>query len=419
MSKLPRVAWFSDMRCLPEGSASLSAYVSRLLLPLLSEEFEVEVFARERSLCDGITADHFLNAFRRHREDPFDIFFYQFEDTPAAGFVRAHLGLMPGIVWFHDFFLTSDGPEPLLNSPWEEIVAKFNDPGRVWPDRGVEYTRPGPQAYREAGLSLVPIFSSERDHDEYRRVISHRFRSRGLRSWYLPVPVDKVGPSAYAGKLSHQILFCGSARIEHRAAKILQGISESRSRWKVVWVINEEEREQAEILLQESGCSAYELVSPRTPEKWSERLNDAQIAVLSHFSVYGHMNPYLPMALAAGLPCIVTDFCAGHLLPDSTVLKIQPGETEAGEVTMFLNRLEQKGGAGSVDAAASFALEFHDVESVASELALIFRESAPRLREAINEWKSIEADARASLCEEALSGSEILKSTFSELGWGE
>ncbi len=420
MKKL-RIAWFSNVSCAYRpGRVSLSSYTTRLLYPVLSKKLDIELFSSFEGSWEGRDVRHFLTAFKRHKARPFDLFFYQFEDDSQSFFTRAHLGLMPGIVWFHDFFLTSDGPEPLLNSPWSETTAKFNEPERDWPCRENEYRRSGPQACREASLSFVPVFSSERDHDEYLRISSIRCLQEGLRSWHLPVPMDMQMLKKTSGDLpSRTIIFCGSPRIEHRAHKLLQAVKDAHASWKVVWLIDDNEREHAGSLIDEFGGGKINLESPRTPENWAAAIAQAQIAVHTHFSVYGHLNPYLPMSLAAGLPCVVSDFAGGSLLPDSLVFKIRPGDTEARELTMLLNRLEKAGGPGSFAEASVHAGEVHSHEVIASELEMIITESMPDLTKAMARWEAMEEDARISLLREALSGSEgeLLKRNFSELGW--
>lgn len=423
MRKL-RTAWFSDIsRADGAAGISLSSYATDLLYPVLSRKLDIELFSSFEGSWQGRSVRHFLTAFRRHQSDPFDLFFYEFEDTKQSFFTRAHLGLMPGLVWFHDFFLTSDGPEPLLNSPWTETTAKFNYPERNWPPRGNEYKRPKPQAYREASLSFVPVFSSERDHDEYLRTVSIRCLQEGLKSWYVPVPVDvETLKSASGEPQSRTVIFCGSPRIEHRAHKLLQAMKDAHVSWKLMWLIDDIEREQAKSLIEESGGGKWEILSPRTPEKWAEMIPHAQIAVHPHFSVYGHLNPYLPMSLAAGLPCIVSDFAGGSRLPDNLVFKIKPGDTEARELTMLLNRIEKSGGPGCFPEASAYAAEVHSAEAIAAELEMIITESMPALSSAMKRWNAMEEEARCGLFKEVLEGPRPcgpeLRRSFTELGWG-
>ncbi|NMC62716.1 MAG: glycosyltransferase [SAR324 cluster bacterium] len=413
-----RIAWFSDLSREGKHSRSLSSYVSKQLLPILSKTFDIEVFSTFMGSFDAKEVRHFLTAFKRNKEKPFDIFFYQFEDSPKSFFSRAHLALLPGVVWFHDFFLTNDGPEPLLNSSWEDTVIKFNNASTEWAPMDKEYTRPKPQAYRESGMTFLPIFSSERDHNEYKRVIEKKIEHANLRSFYLPIPCELV-KFQNIGTLDLKLLFCGSPKIEHRVHKLLQGLREARSEWSLIWLLEDEELEKANELLREFEISKVELRTPRSPELFAELLKEARISIHMLFSVYGHLSPYLPLSLSSGLPCIVSDFASSSLLADNLVFKVQPGDNEASQVSMLLDKLEALGGPGSIDVASKFANENHNPEVVAGELSAILSNYAPKLADAMKRWVALEQDARRALSSWLLRNEErvCFKEAFEELGW--
>ena len=413
-----RIAWFSDFSSLDGHLQSLSAYASSLLLPLLIERFDIELFSSSEGSFSGLPVSNFLTAFLRHIDKPFDVFFYQFEDRKESNFVRSHLGLMPGVVWFHDFFLTSDGPEPLLNSPWEDVVRKYNESSLPWPDREAEYTREHPQAFREAGYAFVPIFSSIRDHDEYRRSIRMKCHVEGQRSWYLPVPVAEfTAPSTIAHRVA---AFCGTPRIESRAFKLIQALSETRDEWSMIWMLDESEKAEAQSILSEFSFEGCKFVSPRSPENWKKVIGACSCCVHTLFSAFGNTNPYLPMSLMANRSAIVTDFASSSLLPDGVAFKVAAGETEATEIRAILDFLGS--GIVPVSSASSYARETFDAEMIAMELALIFDASASALKSAMNKWSELERSARESLVFELLASdrekdSTLFADSFTELRW--
>ena len=82
-----RVAWFAPLK----DQESLGAYTTRILLPHLKNKCDITLFDLESGEFLGQHVKNFLSAFREHREQPFDLFFYQLEDRRSAYFVRTHL----------------------------------------------------------------------------------------------------------------------------------------------------------------------------------------------------------------------------------------------------------------------------------------------------------------------------------------
>jgi len=107
-----KLAWISP---LTRTHHLRSAAFSRMILPLVCDEAEVEVFVDDAEwalLCreqHPATARfpvfHFLRLAQRHRTKHFDCFVYQLEDTPACAFVERAMKLFPGLCCFHDLNL--------------------------------------------------------------------------------------------------------------------------------------------------------------------------------------------------------------------------------------------------------------------------------------------------------------------------
>ena len=437
-----RVAWFSPLNI--EGAklkiyeqqsdsiaSSSSAYVSDILLPLLKNDFEIEVFHEGFESYQDFPTFHYLKAFERHAAKPFDLFFYQLEDRECCNFIRMHLGLMPGVVFFHDLLFTKDGPEPILNSPWTDVISCFKNHCSgskvAWPDRTKKFERQGPIAYREAGLSLLSLFSSERDYGEYTRQIEHGLSKSLLEAGvkntveasYVPFPVDPalaLKPKSDSSKL--RIGFCGSTKIEHRSHKLLEALSKTEVDYKLIWMIDSDEENLALDLLGEFGIESYEFLVFRTPSAWQELVTSLDLAVHTQFSAFGQPGPYLAMSLMAGLPVAVTRFGTTDVLPASVVFHIEAGETESSQIIELLERLSDGSKTSSLQTTRDYAAEIFDCQAVASELSSMFLKSRQYFQESLGAWDNFQFKARKSLLNEVselyLRGSNLDSRVLSE-----
>ncbi len=394
-----RVAWFSPLNLGSEPTQSLSAYVSDALLPFIGKRCEVELFHNGFISHPDFPTYHYLRAFERHREKPYDIFFYQVEDGQVSHFTRFHLGLVPGIVLFHDLFVTDSGAVPLYVSPWEETVKKFHDPLRSWPTRDQKFEHRAPILYRECGLSGIPIFSNERAHSEYKRNITEKLGDASQASYYLPYPACRGESLSQRSSEVFTLALCGSPRIEHRAHKVLNALSKLSAPFTLLWLIGNDEASQAEALLKEFCITSCELITGRSPEKWSSVVARADCALHPLFSAFGQPGPYLATSLTAGVPSLVTNFGAAEYLPDSVVFKIQPGENESFEILSVIEKLSKS--RPRLKLAAEFAQEHFNPTIVAHELSLIFERSVQPLREMHTRWDALLGEAREDLLREA------------------
>ncbi|MCB0339474.1 MAG: hypothetical protein KDD53_07715, partial [Bdellovibrionales bacterium] len=255
-SKRLRVAWFSALNKPSELTGSLSSYLTDEIVEFVAQDFDVEIFSSGFEPYRDFPTSHYLAAFQRHRANPFDIFFYQVEDRASSDFCRAHLGLMPGVVLFHDLLFKSEGPEPLHNSPWRVMLEMFKNNQGDWPSRDFFWPRREPFAHRESALSLVPIFSSTRNLSEFRRetkgALYEKEDSESPWEFYLPypggTPVELINRS---NQDPIEIGFCGSADIEHRAHKVLQALSRLKFPYRLNWLVEAHHLDRAKKLCSE------------------------------------------------------------------------------------------------------------------------------------------------------------------------
>ncbi|MCB0328177.1 MAG: glycosyltransferase [Bdellovibrionales bacterium] len=405
-----RIGWFSPVNLPEKTSSTLSAYTTDLLLPQLRNEFDITVFHSGFQQYQDYKTAHFLSAAEQHSRDPFDLFFYQLEDHPESNFIRQYCGVMPGAIWFHDFLFTSHGPEPILNSPFEDVIEHFNSDTCDFRERGHEYKERERSGIREAGLSVLRVFSREIAHSECKRRVSSSLtfqeQENRILSAYLPVPIPDVSAPLFDAEDQFRILFCGSVQVEHRAHKLFQAIAALDPSTPVVWLCSLAEQHAAEELIKEYGLSSVQLLPERSPKKWQQLVEERgwrSVAAHIHFSVYGQTAPYLQMSLAAGLPTLISDFGGAEFLPDSLTFKIEPGQTESSQIQIVLEELLSKRVHVDSSAAADFARENFSKEQIGRELSFMVRQALPVLSEMNARWGKLHRAARDEVLDFALS----------------
>ena len=424
MAAKMRIAWFSPLNCGDTPSASVSAYVSDQLLPLLKDRFEIELFHDSFLEYPGFRTANFLSAYRRHQEAPFDCFFYQLEDSRVSAFVRAHLALLPGVVLFHDFILSDDGPEPILNSPWKDVIARFHNSGHAWPARDAEHQAQRPYALREAAFAVLPLFSSVRWASEYMAHCRTRLVDppASSRAAYLPLPADYAprGPTSEGLRIASS----ATVRIEGRMHLMLEALSKLDQPWQLTWLVAQSEQAAAERMLQEYELEGVTIVAQRSPARWRELLAACDVAFHLHFSVYGQVGPYLELSLASGVAVMVSQFGATESLGSEVAWKILPGEREGREILAVLERLAADRSLCQNNIAKIYATEFFTPKVVAQDLTTVLLNARKALLEFRNKWGSFEQQARTDLVTEvrALIGHTDLlpdpfAASFSELGF--
>lgn len=415
-----RIAWFSPLNVNKSASSSVGAYLTDLLLPELSKNFEIELFHAGYEKYLNYPTYHYLKALERHRENSFDLFFYQIENKKSSDFVRSHIGLMPGVVLFHDFLFTEAGPSVSWNSPWRETVDAFVG-GKLISDRKHSAIE-GPYALREAALSGVALFTSERDHAEYLRMSNCHISNHPLLgkkpSYHLPFPVGEIKPMKTR---TRTICYSGSCRLEHRGHKVLEALSQIEVDYNFIWLIEEGEEQRAKELLDEFEISNAELIGPKSPALWATVVERSDIALHTLFSAYGQLGPYIQISLCAGLACVTTDFGAGDYLSDSLVYKIQPGKGEALELAETLRSLLNEPPPKA--ALKEYCSQFK-IQSVLRELHQVFKNDGAYLSRCMEEWTRFSARERQSLLNDltrSFEGPEaweqLGREAFKELGW--
>lgn len=404
----PRVAWFSCFDTNKQESNSLSAYFSQEIVPLLSAEFEIELYSETVGHFQDRNVNHFLTAAANHKKQPYDIFFYQIEDGIRGHYARSHASLIPGVTLFHDYLCVNPGPDPLLDSAWKISLANYLGKSEQWAVRGQGYHEFSPYALREGAFAAVPLFSTERNVGEWRRTKQSWIGDKHKRSnlpdaLYLPLPVNMQRWTAESTKREKFTVACASPPwMEFRAHKILEAISGFGKTIDFLWLVNPEEKIPAQELLEEFGITTATLVEGRSANNWGSLVASADLAIHTLFSVYGQPGPYLQISLASGIPAVVTNFGASEYLPESVVFKIEPGDTESAQLKELIGKFIVGELQVEPSRLRNFVHEMHDSGSVALELASIFRNYADLLKQSMSDWQNFQNKARQSLLQEAL-----------------
>ncbi|MEY4669824.1 MAG: hypothetical protein RL518_2523 [Pseudomonadota bacterium] len=400
-----RIAWFTYLARPSEVAATVSQYCTDILVPLMKDEFEIEVFSGLPPGSHlGVPRYNTLNAYQRHRANPFDIFFYQVEDGPLGRVVRTQVGMMPGISWMHDTFLSDPGAEGIHTSPWERSVQQMLDLSLPFLERDDLPLQPQPQGYRETSVSPIVLYNSEWAEGTLHRFLSGRYEyaSCGHRSESLPVPVTPVEDSRSTDPhRPFEIVALGSARLDGRAHKFLPAVADCARPSRLTWVIESSERADAERMVNEFGIGdRVTLVEGNSPEKW--RLLVAKSDIALHVTSHPHtrLSPYLELSMAAGVPTVVMRIGRGEAISEDIAFTVVPGLHETAQLTAIFEGI-------AVDDARRFGragqlavMRENNPAQVASRLGGIFRESAPILADVMRAWNGLYERAEEALLQE-------------------
>lgn len=397
-----RVAWFTDTGS--SGIETVSAYSSALLLPELARYHDVEVFADTTAASNfGLQSSHYLTAHRKHQRAPFDIFFYQLEDSKACRFVRGHIGLVPGVTWLHDLFYNDLGPEAFHTSPWETSIAQYHDSSVAFYDRSRAPHQLWPRAYRETSLSPVVLFSSPWARNEYRRMVSARLE--GLSGEHpaevlsVPVTIGTVG-HAHAGDVLR--IACASVTgIEGRMHKVLPALRGLSVPWALTWMVAPEESRAAQELVEEFGISSWvRIVARRTVECWQSILGKSDLALHLHASVFGRLAPFAQISLSMGVPTVVSFAAQGEDFPESAVFHVVPGSHEGRQVKEIAEVVARRGATACGANGRRFALEANDPAKLAQRLASLLTEWVPHVAYVMDRWERLRQRGQRALLDE-------------------
>jgi hypothetical protein len=400
-----RIAWFTHLVRSNEAVASVSQYCTDLLLPLMRDSFEIEVFSGlPRGTHLGVPRYHTLNAYQRHRTAPFDIFFYQIENGPLGRVVRTQAGMMPGISWMHDTLLTDPGAEALHTSPWQRSVRQMLD-GSIPFLQGSEYRLPPPrQASRETSVSPLVLYTSPWAEGTFSRYKSGRYEYASSGHWtdWLPPPVELVEDARSPDKSRpFEIVAIGTTLLEGRAHKFLPALADFSGSAHLTWVVDAAKRDQASLLIEEFGVSdRVTLLDQITPEDWRTLVAKSDLAL--HLSTNSHyrLSPYLEISRAACVPTVVMRVGREESTSEDVAFVIVPGLHETAQLVGIFEAVSRTDSRRLGIAGQALVKRENDSARVAERLGDVFRVSAPLLRDVMRAWNGLYQRAEGALLED-------------------
>lgn len=363
-----RIAWFSPIR----NNLNLrGARVSRLLLPLLCQETEVEVFVGNEDWdwlegkvgrsaeFVGCPVFHYLNAYLRNKAKKFDAFVFVLEDEPAYEFVRQSLLLWPGVVIAFDLNLsrleisqinyatTGEELNRKVTKLYGQDAPKLGDwIGRGWSVEVLDRFYPlGTQDLNSGQCFILP---NEKLYFTSKTIFPQR------PHYISPAPVrvssiqsTRQGRERYRKELfvsdeTFIVGFGGRHPLEDRYAQCLNAFrvfwsklrDDQRGNVVFVWyVMGEPQIEEARRYLDRwfgnTEMEMLRLVALDDDEEIAPALAATDIFLGTHVSDSRAGSSFLLLAMAEGVPTVVSMGDLGEDLPKNVALHIPLGEGES------------------------------------------------------------------------------------------
>lgn len=399
----PRIAWFSPV---DRAHDSLGAYCTSLLLPYLRERFTIEVFSDLSATPNlAVPHHHYLNAYKRHRATPFDLFFYMIEDGLPARFTRAHLGLAPGIVWLHDLLLSDLGAEAFHSSPWEYTIAQFSDLSAPFNPRTNPLSPVWPHAYREISLATTVLYSSPVALRDGAHIVTRRIESTpgSHGAVYLPPPIELSVPTeppipATPSTRTLRIAATSRPTVAGQMHHVLEALRSRTTPWHLDWLIDHTEHTAAAALLSEFNVAASVSVHlGRAPDRWRALLPLADATIHLHNEPFHHIAPYPQLALAAGRPVIVSGTRGREELPDDITFRIEPGYTVTAQLAAVFDTIVERGPAAIGAVGRAYIDHTSRADRIAARLADLFEAERPRHTSLLDRSRAVAENGLAGL----------------------
>lgn len=396
-----KIAWFSPLygheNIEPKfDSSSRAAYLSYHLVPALYEHLAIDLFyagPQSRVLLNGgleAPVYNYLNAALMAEQSPYDVYVYQVEDTPYSGWIRHHLGLKPGIVWFHDILFQNRAPDPLSHSPWTYVIDTLKGREISLPEHDVWPETNDPYPWRETLLSLGAIFMSPWAHGEYRRrvagrcgivqaIMGNRVTTPSTTLRYPVLPSIRKTDSRVIG-------IVGGADSEDRVSKILSALVPGEA---ATWFVRTREQAHAERLLRLFPKSSVSIQLYDSPAEFRSLMASTGILFMLHYSLYGSLSPWIDIALEAGVVSVISNYGPAEYLSDSDVIKIPVGAEESWYIQEVLKEWQGKHIKSAVNEIRPGS-GYDPVREIAREFAIFINDNIAVWQRGATAWARME-----------------------------
>lgn len=418
------IAWFTRMPC--EGKFIPSAYLTRLVVPELLKDPKIEVKIYSNisdpntyfKLASGKTLQvhHYLSV------SEYDVSFNQVEEGVGSHFLRMCVGLYPGIVFFHDLYLSDLGPDPVTNSPYtfiKKLMSSKEDTLDIeWPNKSQEFPRSGAFATRESALSWTACFSSARLRNDFARSDF----GKSIPSMFIPYPIDIDSNDSSKNDVSsanNYLAICGTPNIEDQLYKLLAAIRMLSTSLPIVWMVDKSYEVSAKKLIEEFRISNVNLVSEFTTDNWQKIVKDAKVCSHLHFSVYGQVSPFIEISLQAGKSILMTDFGDSDYYSKDQVFMIPPNDYQTNIIYNLLSRLMNIDSdiQYNKESKFDFVLSNNNPQLIGLEYISMFRQIHLYLKKCSDTWSDVKARANTSLLNQVEDSVNNFQRVFDEMGW--
>lgn len=361
-----RIAWFSP---LIQDAPLKTASTTWSLLPHLREKADVELFLDEPDLRailadgdgDGEISDHlgdvktfhYLRAYQRHQEQPFDAFVYLLEDHPRANFVELTYRMFPGAVIFFDqnfnrlemSRLSHATTGAQLNAEMDQLFGADSARLGEYQARGWSldvfdkiYPR-GQERFSNAALAFCPYAQGR---EELKRTVP-QITVENFREAVLVPQMDNAEQyrrelRARLGYSDEQVVIAATANsfLYDRLPQICEAAADllgRHSKLRLLCVAKDRAAEDlAGYWLEKYDLNhhpAVEVLGADSAESLFSLLSACDIFLRPRFDLLRSVPISVHAAMARGRACVVSDLGATGELPNDTVLKIPVGGNEA------------------------------------------------------------------------------------------
>ncbi len=348
-----RLAWFSL-----GDRTSRSGHLSQLVLPILRQRAEVQVFT-DHGVAGGDDFDteacgvalHYLRAKVMHRELGFDACVYLLEDDPRCSFIERQSEVLPGIPLYLDLNLFH-----LVESRFSHCTDGAVMNAYVRGELGPKAAPIGDYLVRgwptEMFSKLYPLESAGKDQSKAALVIRRSFVRRlpDQQTFQLPLPAaaleqsdqkwerDFVRRMLEIPETCFVVGFSGQRACNGSTAVLLDGLARlaaelSPDQVRLLWISQSPERAlEVQRFVSELDQATAELILPAVGANECEFISlhsAADAWLFPETDIYRGPSLSFPLALSRSLPLVGSRLSILSQLPPQHALLYDVGEGES------------------------------------------------------------------------------------------
>lgn len=322
-----KIAFFTPVIC-----GTKSYCFSSSVLPFLKEQADVDIFSDNKNISTfcSLNVYHYLTAFILDKEKKYDIFFYQIENHNDTNFCRIHLALKPGVVFFHDFYLSSDIPQTILPSITKNQCNSIK---------------------RELGISLFSIAPSDfivKKGEQFTRNNINTLYNNNIL--FLPYPLEHgLSVSKIKNDIT-KIVFEGSTDVSSRYFKVIASLKNVKN-YHFVWLTEKINLEFAQKLCIDNKLEKFEVLE-NNAENIKKTLKNADIAIsllksMQYYNMFFIFESLINdvFVIANKASYLIPSIDDLNIFPSNYISRVNIGMNESQEIEFFIKAYQ----AGKVD----------------------------------------------------------------------